>query len=251
MKKILIIAIITPMVLFSKIHYAKVEPYDSVVLKSSVSALVISADIQSEGKNIKNDKIIQLDDKMDNIDLSISKEILKLNQIVLKNSKKTYNIKKSYFNRINALSTASKTQKDNANSSYLLAQNQYLATKEKVLSLKYKIAKLEDSISKKNIILSDKYLYKLSVRKGDFVNFGSPLATVSDTSKAKLVLFLESEEIDNLADKNIFLDGVKTNYKIDRVWDVTDEKFISSYKAWIIIEKPKDRFSKLIKVEIK
>jgi hypothetical protein len=251
MKKILIIAIITPMVLFSKIHYAKVEPYDSVVLKSSVSALVISADIQSEGQYISNHQIIQLDDKMDKIDLNISKEMLKLNQIVLKNAKKTFNIKNSYFNRINALNTTSKTQKDNANSSYLLAQNQYLTTKEKVLSLKYKIAKLEDSISKKNIILSDKYLYKLFVKKGDFVNFGSPLASVINTSKAKLVLFLESEEIDNLGDKKIFLDEIETDYKIDRVWSVTDEKFISSYKAWIIIEKPKDRFSKLIKVELK
>ncbi len=251
MKKVLIMAMITPMVIFSKVHYAKVEPYDSVVLKSSVSALVISADIQSEGKDISNHKIIQLDDKMDKIDLNISKDMLELNQIVLKNSEKTYNIKKSYFNRINALSTASKTQKDNANSSYLLAQNQYLTTKEKVLSLKYKIAKLEDSISKKNIILSDKYLYKLSVRKGDFVNFGSPLATISDTSKAKLVLFLESEEIDSLKDKKIYLDEKETDYKIDRVWNVTDEKFISSYKAWIIIPKPKDRFSKLIKIELK
>lgn len=32
--------LLSPLLLFAKVHYAKVEPYESIVLKSSVSALV-------------------------------------------------------------------------------------------------------------------------------------------------------------------------------------------------------------------
>ena len=52
MKKLWIILILAPITLFSKVHYAKVEPYDSVVLKSSVSGLVISSEVQLEGREV-------------------------------------------------------------------------------------------------------------------------------------------------------------------------------------------------------
>jgi len=89
------------------------------------------------------------------------------------------------------------------------------------------------------------------VRKGDFVNPGSPLAQIEDTSKAKLVLFLEPEELTGLDQKTVYLNGEKTEYKVDKVWRMTDEKFISSYRAEIYIPTPKGLFSKLMKVEIR
>ena len=89
------------------------------------------------------------------------------------------------------------------------------------------------------------------VRKGDFVNPGSPLAQVEDASRAKLVLFLEPEELDQIDQKIVYLDGKKTEYKVNKVWRVADEKFISSYRAEIYIPAPKNSFSKLLKVEIK
>jgi len=145
---------------------------------------------------------------------------------------------------MNKLTTVSTTQKDNAFYSFASAKKQYL-------DMQYKVAQLEDSIRKKSIVLNNKYLYKLSVRKGDFVNPGSTLAQIEDTSKAKLVLFLEPEELSELGQKTIYLNGEKTEYKVDKVWQVADEKFISSYRAEIYIPTPKGSFSKLIKVEIK
>ena len=142
------------------------------------------------------------------------------------------------------MKTASTTQKDNAFYSFASAKTQYL-------DMQYKIAQLEDSIEKKSIVLHHMYLYEIMVRKGDYVAPGSPLAKVVDTSRAKLVLFLEPAELEQIGQKTVYLNGEKTDYKVDKVWRVADEKFISSYRAEIYITAPKGSFSKLMKVEVK
>ena len=221
----------------AKIHYAKVEPYESIVLKSAVSALVLEVDLASEGRLVKEKRIIYLDDTLDKINLKTSNTKL---QILLETLKR----KKSYFQRINKLQTASNTQKDNAYYSFVSAKNNYL-------DMKYKIAQLQDSIEKKSLVLKNKYIYKIMVRKGDFVNPGTALAQIEDISKAKLVLFLEPEELIDLAHKKVYINGERTAYKVDKVWRVADEKFISSYRAEIYIPTPEGLFSKLMKVELK
>jgi len=254
-----------PLFIFAKVHYAKVEPYESVVLKSAVSALVIEVDLEAEGTMVDVKRVIHLDDVLDKSNLEDTKKsvgllekMLGINQEIASSLSGTVKRQEGYFGRISKLSTASKTQKDNAYSSFTSAKTQYLSTQEKIVSLqkqildmKYKVAQLEDSIHKKSVVLDNKYLYKLMVRKGDFVNPGSALAQIEDASRAKLVLFLEPEELDKVEEKVVYLDGKKTEYKVNKVWRVADEKFISSYRAEIYIPAPKNSFSKLMKVEIK
>jgi multidrug efflux pump subunit AcrA (membrane-fusion protein) len=251
--------------LFAKVHYAKVEPYESVVLKSAVSAQVVEVVLDAEGKMIKDAEVIRLDDRLDKADLNASRKsrgllnnMLGINQEMVVNLAEALKRQKGYYERLNKLSTASKTQKDTAFSAYVSAKNQYLSTKEKIESLKkqildisYKIERLQDSIGKKNIRLKQRYLYKLTVRAGDFVNPGSPLATVQDLSRGKLTLFLEPSEMKDARQKRVFIDGKETAYRVDKVWHVADEKFISSYRAEIYIDKPENHFSKLVKVELK
>ncbi len=227
----------TPIFLFAKVHYAKVEPYESVVLKSAVSALVLDVDLDAEGSLVEDKRVIYLDDRLDKINLRTSKENLLILQETLKRQE-------SYFQRMDKLKTVSVTQKDNAFFSFASAKTQYL-------DMQYKIAQLEDSIEKKSIVLKQMYLYEIMVRKGDYVNPGSSLATVVDASRAKLVLFLEPSELENIAQKTVYLNEEKTEYKVDKVWKVADEKFISSYRAEIYITAPEDSFSKLLKVELK
>jgi len=257
--------LLSPLLLFAKVHYAKVEPYASIILKSSVSALVMEVDLEAEGKMIDGKRIIFLDDSLDQVNLKSSKESITLlqqmheiNKDIATSLSDTVKRQEGYYNRINKLSTAAKTQKDNAYSSFTSAKTQYLGTREKIvnlekqiLDLQYKVVQLEDSIAKKSIVLENKYLYKLMVRIGDFVNPGTALAEVKDASKAKLVLFLEPEELDQIDQKIVYLDGKKTEYKVNKVWKVADEKFISSYRAEIYMPAPKGVFSKLMKVEIK
>jgi multidrug resistance efflux pump len=229
--------LLTPLLLFAKVHYAKVEPYESVVLKSAVSALVMDVDLDAEGTMVEGKRVVYLDDSLDKINLKISKESLLILHETLKRQE-------SYFQRIDKLKTASTTQKDNAFYGYASAKTQYL-------DMQYKIAQLEDSIEKKSIVLDHMYLYEVMVREGDYVAPGTPLASVVDASRAKLVLFLEPDELEQLEQKTVYLDGEKTEYKVDKVWRVADEKFISSYRAEIYIPAPEGSFSKLMKVEIK
>jgi multidrug resistance efflux pump len=257
--------LVTPLLLFAKVHYAKVEPYESVVLKSAVSGLIVDVDLDAEGTLVSGKKVIHIDDALDKTNLKDTKQSIKLleqmlgiNQEIASSLAGTVKRQEGYFNRISKLSTASKTQKDNAYSSFSSAKTQYLGTKEKIVSLqkqildmKYKASQLEDTLVKKSIIPENKYLYKLLVRKGDFVAPGSPLAEIQDASRAKLVLFLEPEELAGIEKKTVFINDKRTAYKVGKVWRVADEKFISSYRAEIYIPAPKNEFSKLLKVEIK
>jgi len=253
-----------PVLALSKVHYAKVEPYDRVTLKSSVNALVLEADKKWEGLNINGVRVIHLDDKLDKINLAdttksikLLEEMVEINSKIASTLKQSVKRQKGYFERISKLSTASKTQKDNAYSSYSTIQTQYLGIKEKLLSLKkqlidlrYAKVRLEDLIDKKNIFLKDKYLYSLLVREGDFVGMGTPLMIVDDISKGKLVLYLDAEELDGIENKTVYINSKKTDYKVAKIWRETDSQFISSYKVEIYIDAPK-RFSTLLKVEIR
>ena len=233
----LLLLLCTPLFLFAKVHYAKVEPYESVILKSAVSALVMDVDLDAEGSVVDQKRVIYLDDRLDKINLKTSKENLLILEETLKRQE-------SYFQRIDKLKTTSTAQKDNAFYTFASTKTQYL-------DMQYKIAQLEDSIEKKSIVPNQMYLYEIMVRKGDYVSPGSPLATVADISRAKLVFFLEPAELEQIEDKAVYLNGKKTEYKVDKVWRVAEEKFISSYRAEIYITAPQGSFSKLMKVEIK
>ena len=260
-----ILLLLAPLFIFAQVHYAKVEPYNSVVLKSAVSGLVTEVDLSAEGSMVISRRVIHLDDALDIANLEDAKKrvvllekILKINEEIADSLHGTLKRQESYYAQMSKLSTASNVQKDNAYSSYASAKTQYLSTKEKILNLqkqildmRFKISQLQDSIAKKSIVLHNRYLYKLLVRDGDFVAPGIPLAEVKDMSRAKLVLFLDPEEIEGLEEKAVYLNGVKTAYKVDKVWKVTDEKYISSYRAEIYIDAPKVHFSELMKVEIK
>ncbi|UFH59910.1 HlyD family secretion protein [Sulfurovum mangrovi] len=233
----LFLLLLTPLFVWGKVHYAKLEPYESVTLKSAVSALVMDVDLEAEGSVVDKKRVIYLDDRLDKINLKTSNENLLILEETLKR-------KESYFHRINKLKTASATQKDEAFYSFSSAKTQYL-------DMQYKIAQLEDSIEKKSIVLHHKYLYEIMVRKGDYVTPGSSLAKVVDASRAKLVLYLDPEEMDGIEKKSVYLDGKKSEYKVDKVWRVADEKFISSYRAEIYLDAPEGSFSKLVKVELR
>jgi len=266
-KKIIgvIFALIIPTLLFSKIHYAKVEPYETYTIKSAVAGEIKVAKIELEGKNVKNAVIVQLDDKLDKIDLKFSREklnildrMLQINQETLVATEESLQREEDYYLRIESLSTIPKSKRDSAFYSYINTKTKYLSIKEKIeslkqekLNLKYKIDTLKDRIEKKRVSVKNRFLYKLLVHKRDFVNIGTPLATLNNLTKAKLILFLEDDEVIGIKSKSIYIDGKKTSYKFSKIWKVTDEKFISSYRAEIIIKNPKYKFSKLLKIEIK
>jgi hypothetical protein len=68
--------------------------------------------------------------------------------------------------------------------------------------------------------------------------------------KAKLTIFLSAEDMQGAKEKALYIDGKKSDYKIDRLWTIADAQHLSSYKAEIIVDAP-ERFSNLVKVELK
>jgi multidrug resistance efflux pump len=265
MKKLFVFFIfVIPAVLIAKVHYAKVEPYESATIKASVSGTVLKADYSLEGSMLGDEAFVQIDDLLDRENLKNTQESLelfsqnlKINEQVLEGLKSTLDRRKEYYERINDLETASKTQKDNAFAAYIGAKNQYLGTQEKITTLKkqiidlrYKASILKDSISKKHIAFPGKYLYHLMVHQGEFVAPGVPVAAIYDISKAKVVVFLDREEIKQIKEKKIFIDDKETDLGIEKLWKVADSQYISSYKAKITLPT-KYQFSKLLKIEFK
>jgi len=263
MIKYIVVFVLSTVIAMGDVHFAKLEPYNTINIKSEVNGRVVLAREDLEGK-IANSLIVKIDDKLDKTDLKNSKlslqllsKMITLNKGMLDNLKKNAAKKYSLYKKLAPLSSSSVSQKDSLFSAYVSAKSQYNATQEKVLNLEnqkvtlsQKIALLEDRLSKKSIYIKNKYIYALNVKKGEFVTVGMPIATISDISKAKLTLYLSKDELSNLDSKKIYINGNKTNLKFSKIWKIADKKYISSYRAEIIL-KPIDRFSTLIKVEVK
>ena len=88
------------------------------------------------------------------------------------------------------------------------------------------------------------------VKDGDYVNAGTLLYESKDLSKGKLEIFVPIAQIDEIKNKEIFLDGVKSDIKISKIYDVADAVNISSYKVELIVSNVKT-FSRLVKIEFR
>jgi len=264
-KKLLLTVILTTFGIFAGEHYARVEPWERVTVKAAASGLVLFADHDLEGRMAGEGLVIRIDDRLDRRDLNntrrserLTAKTLELTRKMLPGLRESYRRKKEYFKRINVLLTASKTQKDNAYHAMVAAENQYLSTREKelnlqkqLLDLEYKTAMLEDRIGKKNLRFQNRYLYKLTVYKGEYVTPGTPLAVVDDLSRAKAVIYLSPEERDGAEKKTVWINGRRSGAKIVKIWKETDEQYISSYRTEIRLDAKEYPFSSLVKVELK
>ncbi len=257
------IIFLSALALFAREHIVKVQPSEIYHIKSAAAGEVVFSDIDKEGRILRNEVPVRIDDLVERKNLLASQRklqnlisILKINQEALKNDRSIVQIKKDDYERIKDLKTKSRFEKERRRAEFLNANNLYLARKEKIASLRnqiedlrFAIAKLKDTIAKKNPKISG-YLYKIYVKKGDFVNFGSPLMDVADTTKAKVELFLDANELKDIEHKAIYIDGKKTPYKLSEIEKIADTKHISEYKVKFYMKSPK-YFSQLIKVEIK
>lgn len=260
-----ILVVLVAIGLNADIYYAKVEPLQKYSIKSAASGKVLSSVEKLEGKVSNGQIIVHLDDVLNKEDLKnslnklkILNEMIKITKKNLENAKKVARIRLSNYNKIKNLKTKSRVEKDNELISSVNAQNQTLSLMSNLENLKsqlndqkYKIAALKDQISKKSIRIPKGYLiYKLYLQKGDFAGVGSPLVDAYDISLAKLTVFVSKEDYDKAKSGVIYIDGKKTNYKVNKLWKVADTKNISSYKAEILIPAPKV-FSKLVKIQFR
>lgn len=202
--------------------------------------------------SLNTDELKAIIDKIEYMRSTVAKS-----ENVLTNLKSSLDKKRENYKKIEKLSIKSAVEKDrefhdlvNSENLYLNTQKEINNLKVQITDLKFRKAQLKRTISDKRLSAKGFVLYSILVKPGQFVGIGTPLARVADTSFAKLTLYLDEVDVLNAYSNSIYIDGVKTEYKISRVLKIADSKNISKYMAQIIIDAPK-LFSKLVKVELK
>jgi len=245
-------------------YYSKAEPYRFYTLQSNVTGLVVKSNEDLEGKKLPSEAFIIIDDELDQKELALLKQkktnlekSLKLNVKMEKNLSVMIEKKNENYERIKDLPIKSSVEKDKEFFDLSTTQNQQLSTLEKLETIssslsdtQLRLEQLKRSIQDKHIRAEGMVLYKLHVKKAQVVAPGMSLAEVADISRAKLTVFLGSDELRDIKEKKIYLDDSATDYKIDKIWPLSDSEHISSYRAEIVIRAPQ-QFSRLYKIEFK
>ena len=234
MKRYLLI-LLTPLLVFAQTYMAKLEPYDSFTIYSQTSGQIIKLDKNKETKFVKN-MFIKLDDSLEKKQLKIYKKQLALYEQKLN----ILNINYKKYIKIKGKSQSDKDDK----------LTDLLDLKISIQTLKSNINTMEDTILKKNIKIENLYIKKFNVNQGDYVSTGASLASAYDISKAKLVVYVSSEDIKDIKNKKILLDGKKSKVKIQKQDLTVDETYVSAYKVTILLnEENNKQFGKTFKVE--
>lgn len=250
--------------LYSKVYYAKVEPYELRNISSNVAGLVLFIDEDLIGKKLSSNPYIKIDAELDNKELKYINQKLKYlkstinsNQKVLENLKELLHKKRLNYDKVKVLKIKSLVEKDREFYDLINSENQYISTLKEIDSLKIQIADLnlrkaylKRSVIDKNLNAEGFMLYSIKVRAGQVVGMSTPLAQIADVSRAKLTIYLDEGDVHDIEKKQVYLDGKLSKYKVSRILNVADSKNISKYMAQIIIKSPKI-FSKLIKIELK
>lgn len=234
--KILTLFLLTITTIFASEYYAKLEPIESYQIKSAVSGKVIYSNSKIEGLKANNSTIIEIDSMVNKVELEQSRNKLKYIDEMIK-------IETNNYDRLNQVSSKSAFEKD--------------TQKLKVINLEslkadmiVKIDTLKDTISNKKLIEKSNYIFNIAVKEGDYVNPGTLLYEAKDLSKGKLEIFVPIAQIEEIKNKEIFLNGVKSDIKISKIYEIADSTNISSYKVELILENAKI-FSRLVKIEFK
>jgi len=249
---------------FSSEYYAKISPYEVRDISSNVSGAVVFIDEDMIGKKLGNKPYLKIDSILDNKELKYISDKLKylrltlnINKEILTNLENSTQKKRDNYKRVSSLKIKSQIEKDKEYYEMISSENQLLNTDKEIQNLKLNIAdlslradQLKRNIFYKNLKADGFVLYEILVRPGKVVTPSTPLAKVADISKAKLVIYLNSEDVVSAKSKIVYIDGKKTSYNISRISKIADSKNISKYMAQIIIKAPLV-FSKLVKVELR
>ena len=245
MKKIIGLIVIS---IFLFGYKAKVEAFEVYNIKAVVNGKVVIANTDLEATNVKDKLIVKIDDTDNKIDLENLQNQLELLKKQINNQQIVVKRKKDIYERYKKLKTRSQTEKDLKFFDYISSLNQLINLKSQYSNTLANIKRIKDTINKKSI-KANGYIFKIHVKKDDYVNLGSLIANVYDISQQKLTVYVPIEERENIKNKQVYINGKKSNFKIYKVWDVTDDKFVTSYKVELIGNGLK--FGEIVNIELK
>ena len=264
MKIFISLFLLSSTLLFSKVYYSKVEPYEVRTISANIAGLVEYVDEDSLGKILDAKPYVIIDAQLDKDELAYTKEkianlkeTLELNARMLQNLQESLVKKRENYKRVEALKIKSQIEKDKEFHELITSENSYIATQKEIVSLKTQIADLElrkaqliRSIQDKTLTAKGFVLYSLAVREGQVVTMATPLAKVADVSRGLLTIYLDEEDVEGAKGRLVYINGQRTDYKVSRLLRIADSTNISKYMAQIVIDSPKV-FSKLVKIELK
>lgn len=234
--KVFIFCFILVNSLIASEYYAKLEPIESYTVKAAVSGKVIFSNSKIEGFKAKNSVIIEIDSKVNQMDLAQSRSKLKyINEMIA--------IENNNYNRLNKVSSKSAFEKDTQ-------KLKVITLRSSKADLIIQIENLKDTIKNKKLVEKSNYISNISVKEGDYVTPGTLLYESKDLSKAKLEFYVPINEVETLKNKTIYLDGKKSDTKINKIYSIADSQHISSYKIQLLVSDVKS-FSRLVKIEFK
>ncbi len=234
--RILTLIITLSLSLVANEYFAKLQPLETYNIKASVSGQITYVNNDINGLKANNSIIVELDSKVDKIELKQTNSKIKTFKEIIK-------LERSTLKKFQRIKSKSQMDRDNQKIKVLNLENQ-------LLDLVTKKAMLDDKVSKKKLTETNRYISNINVKVGDFVNAGTLLYTAEDLSKGKVEIFLPIDTAMEQESKVIFINGEVTSYKISKLYQVADTVHISSYKCEIILDAPKN-FSKLVKIEFK
>lgn len=235
MKKFLLLLL--ALNLYAMEYVAQIVPYESYEISASVAGEVSKVWQLKEFSYLKEvQTLIKLDTKTEEIELSNQKRALSV-------AKKLEAIKRKQFESKKKITRLSEYEK-------LSEEFNYLTQKQNIVDLEKSIALLQDTLKRKKIGVKERYVGKIYVRKGDYVNVGEKLFDSYDISKLSLELYVRLEDITDIDKKVVFIDGKPSAFKLEKLSRLKDSQNISTYYVKLIApNSDRDyRFSKVVRV---
>jgi len=223
--------------LYSDFSYmGKIEPYEKIVIKSEVFGVVSYVNKTSSFSYLENGVFLKLDDKDDVIKIyELSKRVDDANEM--------YKISKSNFKSKKSIRSLSQFDKNREKLNMLQKKQTYSSLKESI-SLKKRAR------NKKIFKATNKYIGKIYPKERELVNVGSHIADIYNISKKKIVVFINKRNKNNIQNKDILINGIMSDFYIEKISNITDIQYISSYQINLIADN-KDRlfvFGDIVKI---
>lgn len=241
LKIILLLVLFSFLNLFAKEYMTQINPIEKIEIRSQSSGEIKYVNEELESNFVKlNQVLIEINSKDEELELQKERSSFSIQKEIVKIKAENYQAK----NRIKGIS---RYEKSNEKLSFLESKKELVLTQQN-------IKKLQNEISKKVFRIENRYISTIFVKKDEYVNIGDKLFDMYNISNLKITLYLTQKEIKSLVNKNIFIDGVQSDFKIYKINKVKDEIKVSRYKVdFIMKNKTLDNyfFNEIVKVEIK
>ena len=240
-QKLLLLSFIITSTLFSKEYMTQIKPYKSYEIKSEVAGIVNFVDVSKEAQFVhKKTLLVQLNTTDENIDLKAQKKLLQSQNEIIQIKEKNYKAK----NRIKQLS---QYDKNSEKLSYLESKKEHINTQKTIQTLK-------NSIHKKSFFVDKKYIGKIAVNPSEYVNVSDKVFDMYDISKLKITLYLTKNEIQDLEQQTLYINGQKSDFKVYKIYKIKDSVKVSRYKVEFTKNNPDINnyfFDEVVKAELK